>query len=188
MDAMTVLTGALVVITGIYAYLTHRMAQASQASVCLMKEQTDAISRPYVVVSLAKRPNNPFIHLRVENTGQTAARDLTLSLGGPEFEKIKDLDGMKRLSGSHLFTKQTASFPPRSPLFFLLGFGSTLHGGDDKKHPQETFTVTARYSFAGQTVSETTTVDVNQYDATTLETDPVVDVLTKIKDEIAKRK
>jgi hypothetical protein len=37
-------------------------------------------------------------------------------------------------------------------------------------------------------VSETTTVDVNQYDATMLETDPVVDVLTKIKDEIAKRK
>jgi hypothetical protein len=153
-----------------------------------MKEQADAISRPYVVVSLVKRPNNPFIHLRVENTGQTAALDLKLSLGGQKLDRIKDLDGIKRLSGSHLFTKQTASFPPQSPVFFLLGFGSTLQGGDDKKCPQDTFTVTARYSFAGQTVSETTTVDVNQYDATSLETDPVVEALTKIRDEIAKKK
>jgi len=184
---MTVLTAILVIITGVYAYLTYRMATTSQASVRLMKEQTDAIIRPYVVVSLVKRPNKPFIHLRVENTGQTAAVDLTLSLGGSGFDKIKNFDVMKRLSGAHLFTKQTASFPPRCPVFFLLGFGSTLNGGDDKKYPEKTFTVTARYSFAGQTVSETTTIDVNQYDATMLETDPVVDALTQIKDEIAKR-
>lgn len=48
MDAMTCLTAVLVVITGIYAYLTHRMVKSSEASVRLMKEQADAISRPYV--------------------------------------------------------------------------------------------------------------------------------------------
>ena len=46
MDAMTVLTAILVIITGVYAYLTYRMATTSQASVRLMKEQTDAIIRP----------------------------------------------------------------------------------------------------------------------------------------------
>lgn len=50
MDAMVVLTGVLVVITAGYAYLTHRMAKASETSVRLMKEQADAITRPYVVV------------------------------------------------------------------------------------------------------------------------------------------
>lgn len=184
---MEILTGGLIVITTVYAYLTHRMARASEASVRLMKEQADAISRPYIVISLVKRPNNPFIHLRVENMGHTAAENLTLSLD-PEFERIKHFDAMKRLSGAHLFTKPTASFPPRSPVFFLVGSGSTLHGGDDKEYPQTTFAVTAEYSFAGQTVSETTTVDVNQYHSTTLETDPVVDALSKIKDEIAKKK
>ena len=58
---------------------------------------------------------------------------------------------------------------------------------DDKKRPQETFSITAKYSFSGQTVNETTWLDVNQYDASTLETDPVVDALNKIKDEIAKK-
>lgn len=187
MGTMEILTGALVVITAIYAYLTHRMAKATDASVQLMKEHAAAISRPYVVLSMVKRPNNTFIHLRVENTGKTAAEHLTLTLG-PEFERIRELDGLKALSGSHLFTRTTTSFPPRSPVHFLLGSGSSLHGADEKKYPQEMFTVTAKYSFAGRSVSETTTLDVNQYVASSLETDPLIDALNKIKEEIAKGK
>lgn len=187
MEMMEILTGALVLITAFYAYLTHRMAKATEATVRLMKEQADAISRPYVVVSMVKQPNNPFIYLRVENTGKTAAENLTLSLG-PEFEQIKKLDGMKRLCDSHLFTKTTASFPPQSPVFFLLGVGSSLHGANDKKYPQDIFTITAKYSFAGRSVCESTTIDVNQYAESMLETDPLVDVLNKIKDEIGKMK
>jgi hypothetical protein len=186
MGTMENLTGALVAITAIYAYLTHRMAKATEASVRLMKEQADAISRPYVVVSMVKQPNSPFIQLRIENIGRTAAENLTLSLG-PDFAQIKELDGMKRLSCSHLFTTTTTSFPPQSPVFFLLGFGSTLHGADDKTYPQKTFTITARYSFAGRSVCETTTVDVNMYTQSVLETNPVVDALSKIKDEIARK-
>ena len=185
MDVMTGLTALLVLITAIYAYLTHRMAKASEASVRLMKEQSDAISRPYVSVSLLKQPNNPFILLRIENTGQTAAQDVTLTLG-PEFEKIKHLKGPSELETAYFFSKTIASFPPRSPVHYLLGFGGAFVA-DDKKRPQETFSITARYSFSGKTVSETTWLDVNQYDSTVLETDPLVEILTKIKDELAKR-
>ena len=186
MDAMVILTGVLVVITAVYAYLTNRMARASEATVSLMKEQIDSISRPYVIISMVKRPNNPFIHLCIENKGHTPAENLTLTLGS-EIDRIKNLEGMKKMSNSYLFTKTTASFSPQSPVFFLLGFGSTLHGNDEKKYPQEIFTVTAKYSFAGRMVSETTTVDVNQYNSTMLETDPVADVLNEIKKEITKK-
>ena len=185
MDVMTGLTGVLVVITGIYAYLTHRIVKSSETSARLMKNQVVAISRPYVSIFLAKQPNNPFILLRIENSGQTAAQDMTLTLG-PEFEKIAHLKGPSELKTAYFFSKTMASFPPRSPVHFLLGFGGAFVT-DDKKRPQETFSVTATYSFADQTVSETTWLDVNQYDSTVLETDPIVDVLTKIKDELAKR-
>ena len=180
------LTLVLVAITAYYAYVTARMAKSAEASVCLMKEQADAITRPYVTLSLVKQPNDPSIHLRIENTGQTAAENLTLSLGS-ECETITNLDGMKRLRESHLFTQTTATFPPHSPVLFLIGCGASLHGGDDKKYPQETFTITAKYSFAGRTVSEATIVDVNQYSETILATDPVVYALNKIKGEIAKK-
>ena len=96
MDAMTALTGVLVGITAIYAYLTHRMVKSSEASVALMKQQADAICRPYVSLSLVKQPNNPFILLRVENNGQTAARDMTLTLG-PDLEKIQHLKTNQRV-------------------------------------------------------------------------------------------
>ena len=75
------LTLVLVVITAYYAYVTARMAKLAESSVLLMKEQSDAITRPYVTISLVKQPNNPFIHLRIENTGQTPAQDLKLLLG-----------------------------------------------------------------------------------------------------------
>lgn len=185
-DAMTILTAVLVLITAIYAYLTHRMVKASEASVRLMKAQADAISRPYVSISLVKQSNNPFIFLRVENTGETTARDMTLNLG-PEFEKVQHLQGPKELKASYLFIKTLASFPPRSPVFFLLGLGASFMA-DDKTRPQQTFSIIAKYSFSGQTVNETTWLDVNQYNSTSLETDPVVDVLNKIKDELAKKK
>lgn len=180
------LTLALVAITAYYAYVTARMAKLAESSVLLMKEQSDAITRPYVTISLVKQPNNPFIHLRIENTGQTPAKNLKLSLG-PEFEQIKDLEDMKRLRESHLFTKTTATYSPHSPVIFLVGYGAALRGGNEKKCPQETFTITAEYSFSGRTVSETTVVDVNQYSKTMLDTDPIVDALNKVKDEIAKK-
>ena len=186
MDAMTCLTAVLVVITGIYAYLTHRMVKASEETTKLMKEQADAIARPYVALSLAKQRNNPFILLRVENTGQTAAKNMKLRLG-PEFDTIKHLKGPSGLKDSYLFTKTVATFPPQSPVYFLLGFGDS-YVADDKTRPQQTFSITASYSFSDKTVDEITWLDVNQYDGTALETDPIVVALNKLKDEIAKKK
>ena len=47
---MEILTAILVVVTGIYAYLTYKMSNMSERSVQMMKEQTEAMSRPYLVV------------------------------------------------------------------------------------------------------------------------------------------
>ena len=184
--AMTGLTAALVVITAVYAYLTYRMVKASETSARLMKEQSDALTRPYVSLSLVKPHNDPFIFLRIENTGQTAAQDLTLTLG-PEFDNIQHEQLLTNLKNSYLFTKTLSSFPPHSPVCFILGSGHSLLS-KDKNTAQLPFSITARYSFIGTAVSETTWLDVNQYDSSALDTDPVVTALDKIKDEIRKMK
>lgn len=185
-DAITCLTAALVVITAIYVYLTYRMAKSSEASVHLMKEQVDAASRPYLSIALVKRPNDPFIFLLVENTGKTAARDMTLTLG-PEFDSVQHLKGLKELKDSYLFTKTLATFNPNSPVFFLFGFGAALLS-DDKDGPKQPLSITAKYSFSDKTVTETTWLDVNLYNASALDKDPIVSALNKIKEEIAKAK
>lgn len=47
---MEILTAILVFITGIYAYLTYQMSKISERSVQIMNEQTEAMSRPYIVI------------------------------------------------------------------------------------------------------------------------------------------
>lgn len=185
-DAITILTAVLVVITGVYVYLTYRMAKASEAASTLMKEQSDAIARPYVSISLVKRHNNPHIFLRIENTGQTTARDMTLSFG-PEVEGVKEIEEIQKIRGSYLFTKTLASFPPHSPVFFLLGFGSSL-SCDNKNASKTPLSITAKYSYGHQTFTETSWLDVNQYDGSALDTNPIVSALGHIKEEIGKMK
>jgi hypothetical protein len=179
MDAMTVLTGVLVVITGIYAYLTHRMVKSSEASVALMKEQTEAISRPYIAISLVKPPNNPYIHLRIENTGRSAAHNVRFALG-PEVDAVCQKETIRHLRESYLFTKEILSLPPGSPVLFLLGLGDRIGTEPDSERPQKTVSVTAEYGFAGSRVKETTWLDVNQYDNTILDTDPLVSAVQEL--------
>lgn len=186
MNTLELLTTLLVLITGVYAYLTYRLAKASESTVTEMREQSEATSRPYVVFSMPKIANNPFTFLQVENTGKTPAMNLKLSLG-PEFDKISNLPSMQRLKGSHLFTRTSDSFPPNSPVLFHLGIGSTLGGENEKKYPQDKFSITAEYSFGAHTVKETTWIDVNQFHDSMLFTDPIVDALKKIEEELRRK-
>ena len=59
------LTAILALITAIYAYLTHRMAKASEASVDAMRDQSEAMLRPYITASPFIRPHTPILYLRV---------------------------------------------------------------------------------------------------------------------------
>lgn len=182
---MIILTAMLVLITGVYAYLTNRLAKTAEQSAELMREQNDSISRPYVCLSLFKPKNDPFIFLRVENTGKTSAHNMTLRFGA-EFQKVRHLKLLGMLENSYLFTKTLGSFPPNSPIMYIFGCGASLPDSDAST-PQDPISVTATYSFGKQTVTETTWLDVNQYNSTTLDKDPVVDALNKIREEIAKK-
>lgn len=46
---MEILTAILVIITGIYAFLTYKMSRISERTAQIMNEQTEAISRPYII-------------------------------------------------------------------------------------------------------------------------------------------
>lgn len=43
---MEILTAILVIITGIYAFLTYKMSRISERTAQIMNEQTEAMSRP----------------------------------------------------------------------------------------------------------------------------------------------
>lgn len=81
MQIIDYLTAILVIVTVIYAYVTYKMAKACEASVQAMREQSEAMLRPYVTISPFVRPHTTVLYLRIENSGKTAAEGLHLSDG-----------------------------------------------------------------------------------------------------------
>lgn len=182
------LTAILAFITGIYAFLTHRMAVASEASVKAVRDQSEAMLRPYVTVSPFIRPKALFLYLRITNTGRTGAENLRLSLDRDFFQWGEAGRPGKNLRTKSAFSLPIDSFPPGAELLFPLGQGWVLFGQDVK--PDVTpvqFNVSATYEFFGREVEEITRVDLRPYLGTEGKHDPLVDELERIREAIEKK-
>ncbi|MGU3845884.1 hypothetical protein ACVZHT_30480, partial [Vibrio diabolicus] len=109
----------------------------------MMKEQTEAMSRPYLVVQPIVRPHTPFLYLKIYNSGKTPALNVKLELD-KDFYQFDESD--KNLREASAFSSTFDSFAPNQELFFALGQGWLIF--DDSKHTlPEQFVVTASYSY-----------------------------------------
>ena len=176
------LTAVLVIITGIYAYLNLRMAKASEASVENMREQSEAMLRPYINVSSFIRPNTSFLYLRISNTGKTGAENLKLDLDRDFFQWGRDSNPDKNLRNRNAFRYPIDNFPPDSKLQIALGQSWVLYG--ENANPNLTplqFNITATYEFFGKKVQEKNCIDLRPFLGTENEHNPIVEELEKIK-------
>ncbi|MDD2180444.1 hypothetical protein OIN59_23665 [Acidovorax sp. D2M1] len=182
MTTIDYLTAILVFVTSIYSYLTYKMAKASEASVQAVREQSEAMLRPYVSVSPYVRPHTTVLYLRIENTGRTSAENLQLSMDKDffQFGEAKRPDHNLRTKAAFVDTIQ--SLPPGGSLVFALAQGFVIFapGADVTVVPQQ-FSVTATHSFAGKQVIETHRIDLRPYIGSEGERDPVVDELEKLR-------
>ncbi len=95
-----VLTSLLVIITGIYAYLTYRILQANCDSVAAMKAQIEAATRPYVHFDLVLQ--GPLVEASLRNAGVTAALDVTITTTPPLRVAIRGETRPSRLTAASL--------------------------------------------------------------------------------------
>lgn len=177
-----ILTGILALITAIYAYLTLRMAKASEASVQAVKQQSEDALRPYISVSPFIRPHALFLYLRVANTGRTGAQNLRLTFDRDFFQWGEANKPDSNLRNKNAFSLPIDSFPPGAELIFALGQGPVLFG--EEANPVATtvqFNITATYEFFGKRVEEVNRIDLRPYLGTQIEHDPVVEELEQIR-------
>lgn len=182
MATIDYLTAILVFVTTIYSYLTYKMAKASEASVQAMREQSEAMLRPYVSVSTYVRPHTTVLYLRIENTGRTGAENLRLSMDKDffQFGEAKQPEGNLRTKAA--FDDTIQSLPPGGSLVFALAQGFVIFAPDaDASVVPQQFTVTATYGFAGKQVSETHRIDLRPYIDSEGERDPVVEELERLR-------
>jgi hypothetical protein len=177
-----ILTGVLALITAIYAYLTYRMAVASEASVKAVIGQTEAMMRPYVTVAPFVRPHTDIIYIRIHNSGRSAAENVRLSLDKDFFKygNTNRPDGNLRKIAA--FSEPMDSMPPGFELLFALAQGSSLFGPGAKSEVTPTqFAITASYEFSGKRVEEVTRIDLGPYVGSEGERSPIVDELERIR-------
>ncbi|BDG85899.1 MULTISPECIES: hypothetical protein [Enterobacterales] len=174
---MEILTAILVAITGIYAYLTYKMSKMNERAVQIMNEQTESISRPYLIIQPIVRPHTQFLYLKIYNSGKTPALNVKLELDR-DFYQFDELS--KNLKDASAFTSSFDSFAPSQELFFALGQGWVIFGESKNPLPQQ-FMITATYSYMGKEVVERNNIDLRPFSQSEGEVNPIVEELKKIR-------
>lgn len=183
-----VLTGILTLITGIYAYLTFRMAKASEESVKAVRQQSEDALRPYISISPFIRPQALFMYLRIKNTGRTGAQNLRLTIDRDFFQWGEANKSENNLRNQNAFSLPIDSFSPDAELLVALGQGWVLFG--EEANPAVTpvkFNITASYEFFGKQVEEVNRIDLHPYVGTEGEHDPIVEELERIRKALEKK-
>jgi len=183
------LTAILVFVTAIYAYLTHKIAKASDASVQALREQSEAMVRPYVTVAPFVRPHTPFLYVRIVNSGRTGAENVRLTLDRDFFQFGESDRPERNLRTMSAFSAPIDSLPPGNELIFALAQGWVIFGNDARPEitPSQ-FNITAAYEFRGNKVEEVNRIDLRPYIGSEGERDPVVEELEKIRQVMEKKK
>lgn len=183
-----ILTAILVLVTAIYAYLTYKMAKASEASVQAVRDQSEAMLRPYIEITPYVRPHTTLLYLRIENTGRTGAQNVTLSMDRDFYQFGDSSSPEHNLRTKAAFTQPIDSLGPGHKLVFALAQGFVIFGesGSPATTPQQ-FNITAAYVFGGKMVEETHRIDLRPYIGSEGERDPIVEELEKIRELIGRQ-
>lgn len=185
---MEYLTAGLAIITGIYAHLTHKIAKASEASVQAIREQSEAMLRPYVTVAPFVQAHATLLYLRVENTGRTGAENLRLTIDRDFCQFGETERPEKNLRTMSAFTAPIDSLAPANEFLFALGQGWVISG--ENARPEITplqSNVNVNYEFRGRKVEEVNRVDLRPYIGSESERDPVVEELERIRQVMKKK-
>lgn len=181
------LTLALVLITGFYAWATFRILRANENVVAAMREQTEAQFRPYITVSVFTRPGTNFLLLSVKNSGKSPAINLTLSIDC-DFYFNADRREDRNLRHYRAFSRPIGGFSPNAEIHFHLGTGHAIFGAQEESTPSPlTFAITARYEFGGKSYDETTPIDLHPFYAAGVQHDPVAHELEKLRQVIERK-
>jgi hypothetical protein len=181
---MEILTGILIIITGFYAWSTYRILQANEKVVNVMRDQLEALRRPYITIAPYTVPGTPLIGIRISNTGKSPAQNLTLSMD-KDFYKFGKKE--KNIAQFSAFREPIEMFAPGTELMFDLAMGFNIFAEDaDPSIMPKVFNITSSYEFFGKKIIEKNTIDLKPFMKSTQPRDLLVKELEKIRETIDK--
>lgn len=177
-----ILTGALVIITGFYAWITFRIMRANERTLQAMRDQNTSLVRPYVNIGVLTPPHSVLFFLRIANTGRTGAENVRLELDR-DFYQYGRKDGTN-LRSTVAFQEPIEQLPPGAEIVFGLAQGFVVLGEQaDPALTPPVFAITARYSYGTHSASERTVIDLRPYRDSMRAPDTVAAELKKLREE-----
>ena len=178
---LEVLTGLLVLITGVYAWVSFRILRANERLVGEMKLQSEAINRPYITVRAYTVPNSPILYLGIFNTGKLPAEKVKLEIDRV-FYQFGDRREERNMATFSIFNQEIDCFAPGQEFKFMLGQGFVIFAEEaDESVTPTVFDIKATYSFGDKSYSETNVIDLNPFRMTSLGTDPLISEIEGIR-------
>jgi hypothetical protein len=184
--SLVIINAILVIITGVYAYLTYQILVANRKSVSHMARQTEEATRPYVLAHPIIREGSGLYELEITNLGKSVAYDVQVGIdktftilgGDPQRDKISDLP---------IFKEGMPSMAPGFRISFWLG--NPIEILDEKKDQSLTpseFTITAKYrNITGTPYIEAFLVNLRAFDRSVTRPGDIIDRLGEISKELS---
>lgn len=152
----------LVIVTGLYVFLTWRIAQSNSRSLTQMNEQFQETIRPFVI-PIIKIRNSVFLSIEIENMGKSPATNLELSLDKDFFQFAEDSQD-RNIRRFEAFNQVIQIFAPGEKLRFDLAQGFNIDVVKDGRNlTPKHFSISATYESNGRKYADTFHIDVGPY-------------------------
>lgn len=151
----------LVIVTLVYVFITAIMRKDNQNILRQMKNEQEALFRPYITIAPLVDEQNLF-NLVIQNTGKTPAENLKLTIDKDffRFGDVKKENNLKQLS---VFTEPIEMFAPGTQVVLVLAQGFKVFEDKNGDKTPTVFSIHAEYLYSGKTVKEKTTIDLRPF-------------------------
>lgn len=153
----------VLVITGVYAWLTHRLAKAAESQIW-------EASRARVVASVGTNQGGQLFLLEIVNIGSSPAENLRVSVSRALH---RQLGQNQAITDAPFFKQGVRSFPARQPAKFSLGVSYRwLDPKTDRSFHPNTFDVIVNYKTHGRAIQDIFPIDIeNQFSLSAVDKD-----------------
>ena len=182
---LNILTFALVIVTGIYSFITFKLLRANERSVAIMRDQSEALSRPLILVKLLII-RKVMLCLLIQNIGKSPAKNLKITLN-KNFYKYGEKKENNNLAKYPAFNNIIFSFAPGQALTFDLAQSFKIfdNNADENIMPKK-FIISTSYSSESKEYNESHQIDLEAFLHMNVRATNEFDKLDEIESELNK--
>ena len=159
------LTFGLLIVTGVYVWLTYQISSSNKRTVDAINRQIEAQTRPILTVNIGIR-SRVLTYISIRNCGSSVAEQVKLRIDRAFFQ-FAELSAERDISQFHIFNDTIATFAPGDTYEIDLAQGFNINKEVNGANiTPDNFKLTAEYWFGEKQYREEFDIDLKPYFST----------------------